>query len=299
MEKVYEGNLVEIFKVTDRLYFRRANLPIRWQCNGAFIVGDAGVAVVDAPPEGIEIADEVQKLFGKPITALILTHGHGDHTAGLSGFLESDFAGGLTVYSSRRFLETLALSEHKYRPNFVGIDGKLELSLSGGVEIELFTPPDPMHSKWDMFVRIPGPEILCTGDAVVEYQTAYFHSADIRSWISNLRLLSQRKLKQVLAGHGPELFPWSYINDFADFLSAVERVARECLKRYNPAPNLTEKQRFADVSAGEIRDLVAAYFVENGAGGTDVRYIEERAGKDDAQREVRMVLWEFVREFIR
>jgi hypothetical protein len=26
-------------------------------------------------------------------------------------------------------------------------------------------PPDPMHSKWYLFIRIPGPEILCTGDA--------------------------------------------------------------------------------------------------------------------------------------
>jgi glyoxylase-like metal-dependent hydrolase (beta-lactamase superfamily II) len=296
MEKIYEENLVEIFKVTDRLYFRRANLPIRWQCNGAFIVGDEGVAVVDAPPEGIEIAGEVKKLFGKPITALILTHGHGDHTAGLPGFFESDFAGGLTVYSSRRLLETLAPREHTYKPNFVGIDGKLELSFSGGVDIELFTPPDPMHSKWDMFVRIAGPEILCTGDAVVEYQTAYFHSADIHSWISNLHLLSQRRMNQVLAGHGPELFPWSYINDFADHLSAVERAARECLNRYKPEPGKTEKQRFANVAAPEIRNLVSAFFAEN---GPDVQYIEERAGKADARREVRMVLWEFVREFIR
>jgi glyoxylase-like metal-dependent hydrolase (beta-lactamase superfamily II) len=296
MEKVYEENLAEIFKVTDRLYFRRANLPVRGQCNGAFIVGDAGVAVVDAPPEGIEMAGEARKLFGKPITALILTHGHGDHTAGLPGFLEGELAAGLTVYSSRRLLETLAPAEHRYKSNFVGIDGRLDISFSGGVDLELFTPPDPMHSKGDLFVRIPEGEILCAGDALVEYRTAYFDDADVRSWISNLRLLSQRRMNLILSGHGPELFPWTYIDDFADFLAAVERIARTCLEKYQNAPGQTDDERFASVAASDIRDLVAAHFAES---SPDVCYIEERAGKADAQREVRMVLWKLIREFIR
>jgi hypothetical protein len=37
--KVYEGNLTEIFCISPELYFRRANLRKRGQCNGAFVGG--------------------------------------------------------------------------------------------------------------------------------------------------------------------------------------------------------------------------------------------------------------------
>jgi glyoxylase-like metal-dependent hydrolase (beta-lactamase superfamily II) len=296
MEKVYEGNLVEVFKITDRFYFRRANLPIRSQCNGAFIVGDNGIAVVDAPPGGIEMVEEAEKIFGKPITTLFLTHGHADHAGGLEDFLNRDFPQGLTIYCSRRFLETFSPAEHTYKANFVGIDGTLHITFSGGVKIELFTAGDVMHSKWDMFVHIPDPDVLCTGDTVVEFKTAYFHSADISSWISNLRVLSNRRGKYILAGHGQELFPWSYINEFADHLEKLHCAANACKELYRPDPTLTEKERFADVGTGEIKKLVNAFFSE---AGNDVFDIEERAGKEDAQREVRMILWALIRTFIR
>ncbi|MDR0655034.1 MAG: MBL fold metallo-hydrolase [Treponema sp.] len=296
MEKVYEGNLVEVFKITDRLYFRRANLPIRSQCNSAFIVGDNGIAVVDAPPGGIEMVEETEKIFGKPITALFLTHGHGDHAGGLEDFLNWNFPQGLTIYCSQRFLETFSPAEHTYEANFVGVDGILQIVFSGGVEIELFTARDIMHSKWDMFIRIPGPDVFCTGDTVVEFQSAYFHSADISSWISNLRVLSDRRGKYILAGHGQELFPWSYINEFTTYLEKLQHAANACKELYRPDPTLTEKERFADVSTGEIKKLVNAFFSED---RNDIQYIEERAGKEHAQREVRMILWALIRSFIR
>jgi glyoxylase-like metal-dependent hydrolase (beta-lactamase superfamily II) len=297
MELVHQGNMVEVFKVAERFYFRRANLPLRWQCNGAYIVGDSGIAVVDAPPKGTaEIIAEAEQLFAKPITALFLTHAHGDHFLGLQEYLGTDTARSLTVYCSRRVIDILP-PELKNSPiNFVGIDGSLPLSFSGGVALELFCPPDPMHSKWEMFVHIRGLDILCTGDAVVEYQNAYFHTADIHAWVLGAQRLSERRLAWVLPGHGPELFPWPYIGDFAGHLSSLEQAASECLLRFRGGPKDNEKSRPAEASTEGIRDLVESYFAE---GGDVVRGIEARAGANDARREVRMVLWEMIRELIR
>ncbi|MDR3247252.1 MAG: MBL fold metallo-hydrolase [Treponema sp.] len=297
MELVHQGNMVEVFKVSERFYFRRANLPLRWQCNGAYIVGDSSVAVVDAPPQGTaEILAEAERLFAKPVTALFLTHAHGDHFFGLPEYLETGAAGRLTVYCSRRVIDTLAPELRNSPLSFVGVDGSLTLCFSGGIDLELFCPQDPMHSKWDMFVHIKEPGLICAGDAVVEYQNAYFHNADIHAWILGVRRLAERNVKWVLPGHGPELFPPSYIADFAHHLSSLEMAAKECLERLRKPAGENEKSRPLDTGTAEIADLVEKYFAERGA---LAREIQERVGDKDARREVRMVLWEMLRELIR
>jgi glyoxylase-like metal-dependent hydrolase (beta-lactamase superfamily II) len=290
-EKIYEGNLVEIFRITPRLYFRKADLHTRGQCNGAFIVGDAGVAVVDAPPGAAEMYGEAERLFHKPITAVFLTHGHGDHAEGLGDFIDRD----MTVYCSRCLLETLTAGGASHRAAIAGVDGTLTLNFSG-VPVECLTLGNTAHSKWDMFIRLPEAGVLCTGDSVVEFQTAFFHGADITSWIPSLRRLGGINCKYILSGHGPSLFPYSYLDEFTDFLSRVERAARASMKRYRPDPALDDKQRFADISAEKAAALVEEYWAERNG---DTVFLEEKAGAGDAKREVRMVQWEFIREFIR
>jgi glyoxylase-like metal-dependent hydrolase (beta-lactamase superfamily II) len=291
-EKIYQGNLVEIFRISDYFYFRKADLPVRGQCNGAFIVGETGVAIVDATPGGIEMADESEKLFNKPVTAICLTHGHGDHIDGLKDWLDRD----ITVYCSRRVIEGLDPSFFKRRVNFVGIEGPVQLRLAGNVKVDLIPNNDVAHSKWDTFIRIPSVGVVCTGDSVVEYQTAYFHSADIRSWILSLRRLAKEKGTWVLAGHGETLFSYSYINEFADYLAVIERCAQICLQRRWPNPSETADPRFVDLTSADVRGEVEKLFAEK---GEDTRSLEERAGPEDARREVRMVLWAMVRMYIR
>ncbi|MDR1898657.1 MAG: MBL fold metallo-hydrolase [Treponema sp.] len=285
--------MAEVFRVTDYLFFRRANLPVRGQCNGAFIVGEREVVIVDAPPEGIEMADEAEKLFHKPVTALCLTHGHTDHVNGLAPYLERD----ITVYCNYRILSYLAPADYKGRAGFAGINGNLTLRLSGGIDVELFILGETAHSKGDMFIRMPAIGLLCTGDSVVEYQTAYFHGADIRGWIHSLELLAATNGKLILAGHSPEILPYSYITEFAGYLSTIEKCARGCFMRFHPELlDKIEEERFANVTTDEVKELVEQFFSER---TKDAVFLEEKAGPVDARRCVRMVLWELIREWIR
>lgn len=290
MEKVYEGNLVEVFEVLPDIYFRKANLPVRDQCNGAYFVGDYGVAAVDAPPGGIEMVEEAQKIFEKPIRWLFLTHGHGDHINGLDDFLDLD----ITIFCHRRLLDDLKPKLKSKKVNFVGVEGCLPMQFSG-LEVELFTLPDITHSKWDMFIRLPQMGILCTGDAVVEYQTAFYHGTDLDTWIRSLKQLAGEEGKYIFAGHANEPYEYRYIDSFIDHLETVQCAAKDCFNKYNAGGGKTDKERFAGASSEDIAVFVEKYFRES----DDVTAkIVERAG-GEAQRQVRMALYALAREVLR
>ncbi|MFR9594096.1 MAG: MBL fold metallo-hydrolase, partial [Rikenellaceae bacterium] len=59
--------------------------------NITMIIGDDGVVLIDTGkvPELIEeVYAEFRKITDKPITGIIFTHGHGDHTQGVPVFLK-------------------------------------------------------------------------------------------------------------------------------------------------------------------------------------------------------------------
>jgi glyoxylase-like metal-dependent hydrolase (beta-lactamase superfamily II) len=291
-EQVYQGNLVEIFKISDQFYFRRGNLQDRGQCNSAFIVSDRSVAIIDAPPGAIEMIDEAEKLFHKPVTEIFITHGHWDHVDGLSDFLDKD----ITIYCSYRLLDTIVPWDKTYKAHFVGVDGKITFRLAGDIKVELFTLNDVVHSKWDMFIRFPELGVLCGGDCINEYQTAYFHSSDIETWIASLRKLAAEGGQWILPGHGQELFPYSYVNDFADHLMLVEKIARNCFDESWPNPSEHADERFSHLTVPEIHEAVSNYFTKK---SKDTITLVDRIGDADAQREVRAILYAICRMYIR
>ncbi|MDR3119786.1 MAG: MBL fold metallo-hydrolase [Clostridiales bacterium] len=298
-ERIYAdaGKRVKIYRVSPTLYYRKADLAERGQCNTAFVVGDAGVAVVDAPPGAAELADEAMELFHKPVTAVYLTHAHGDHIDGLPDFLDREVA----IYCSRRYAEALNADGKRCRADLVGIDGRLSLTLSGGVPVELFTAGDVMHSKYDMFVWLPDVGALCTGDSVVEYQTAYLHTADVTGWINGLQRLAQKPGgKWILPGHADVPLPYSYIGEFAEFLKVVRRAAARCFDAFEP-DTPPDGNRFAGVGAEKLAALVDRFFdggLSAAEGLADAARLTRLAGVQDARREVRMALWAMIREYL-
>lgn len=279
-EIIYEKNQVAIYRMSPTLYFRKADLA-RGQCNNAYLVGDSGVGVVDVSTDEAaqEFLDETKLLFNKPIRYIFLTHGDGDHVDGLPAFFDKD----VTVYCSRRLFNTLDPIGKNYKSTFVSVDGNMRICLSGGLEVELFTLPDITHSPWDMFIRIPSEQTLCTGDAVVEYQTLYYHNASMNTWIDSLKKLAKIDDKYIIPGHG-HIYPYSYVSEVASFLETVFRAAKHCFEQI-------DNVEMARISVDKINEIVFAYFA---SGDKDAQNIMGKAGMDDAKREVRMVLWHLI-----
>jgi glyoxylase-like metal-dependent hydrolase (beta-lactamase superfamily II) len=280
VQKVYEGNLVEIFSVTPDLYFRRADLRKRQQCNGAFLVGNGAVGIVDVPTveAAQEMTDEAKKLFDMPIRYVFLTHGHDDHVSGMPFFMDKD----VTVFCSRRLLEDLAPEGSKHKATFVGIDGTIQLSLAG-LKVELYALQDSAHSPWDMFVMLPDEKAVCTGDAVVEFETLYFHNAEVKGWIRSLKRLSKLNYETILPGHGG-IYPYSYMKETADFLETLYRASKRLFDQLS-------LDDIANITAEKVKTMAMDFIASN---DEDALEISRKAGQH-AQREVRMVMWYLIR----
>lgn len=69
----------------------------------SMIVGDDGVVIIDTGVDTISgdaVRADFRNITDKPVKAIILTHGHGDHTGGISSFLESD---DIEIWASQEF----------------------------------------------------------------------------------------------------------------------------------------------------------------------------------------------------
>ncbi len=281
MELVYEKNLVEIHRVTPNVYFRKGNLRERSQCNGAFLVSGDVVAAVDVPSmeAAQEMMDEAAALFGNPIRYIFLTHGDADHVDGLPRFADQP----VTVFCSHRLIGQVAPEGVSQKAAFVGVDGVLRVRI-GAMDVELSTLQGTAHSRCDLFIRMVREQMVCTGDTAVEFQTLYFHAADVENWIATLRALYARGGQAILPGHG-DVYPYRHLEAVADYMEIVMRAARACLEDLSPS-------QVTDLDEAKAGELAAKYLAMDHA---DARTIRAKAG-DHAEREVRMVIEALVRK---
>jgi glyoxylase-like metal-dependent hydrolase (beta-lactamase superfamily II) len=220
----------------------------REQANGAYVVNGSNVAAVDVPSieAAFEMMDEAKILFSHPIKYIILTHADYDHVNGLPAFLDQP----VTIFCSQRILnqENLKsnpaisqrnvfksqnlpykadLENRQYNATFVGVQGNMHFYLSG-LDIELFTLQGTAHSPWDMFVRLPQDQCLCTGDVAIATDYLYFANANIDNWIKCLKILSLEKGLYILPGHG-DIYPYEKLTEVAEYIDFIRKTSKRCL----------------------------------------------------------------------
>lgn len=280
-EIVYQKNRVEIVRVTPNLYFRRGDMPARRQSNGAFLVSGEVVAAVDATT--MEAAEEMMaealEVFGHPLRYVFLTHGDGDHVAGLPVFLREP----LTIFCSHRLLGQVVPEGYDGPATFLGIEGVQTLWL-GGLEVELSTVPIAAHSPRDLLIRVIRDECVVAGDTGVSLDHLYFHAADPVEWARLLRDMDARGGRAILPGHG-DIYPWSHWKEVADFIDLLVRAGNECLE------GLAEGDATA-LDDAKATQLASGYLAGHGAVAKTIR---DTAGAS-AERELRMVIQALVRK---
>jgi glyoxylase-like metal-dependent hydrolase (beta-lactamase superfamily II) len=159
--------VIDILKLKDNLYVLTSSTPGNAAFSGGnvavFITG-AGVTLVDDKLAGWgqAVLDKVKSVTDKPITRIINTHTHGDHT-GNNGF----FGANVEIVAQERTkanmekMDAFKGDNAKFLPSKTFTD-KLTIG-SGKDRIDLYYF-GAGHTSGDLFVVFPALRVLHTGD---------------------------------------------------------------------------------------------------------------------------------------
>jgi len=185
--------------------------------NATVLLTNDGVVLIDTKNDRVhdDLVAKVKSLTDRPIKYAVLTHSHGDHSAGAAKLQ----AMGVTV------IATVATRENMLRTNAPGIpqvtySGYSQVLL-GGKEVQLREFRG--HTRGDTVALIPSARLAIAGDLVTTPDTIppIVNYGDGGSWTDLGRTLDEvAKLDfdTLIGGHGPVLSK-------AEFLKYRDRIA--------------------------------------------------------------------------
>jgi len=213
----------KVQKINDRVYalLGPMEFPNRknegYMVNSTAIIGEKGVILIDTgftDEIGKHLAKAIAKLTTKPVTHIINTHHHGDHTLGNIAFpntevvssekcraeLEKTGAEWIAMVqemTGMQFPNTRpVLAKTTYKENT-----RVDMSIDG-VRLVLWTPFGS-HTAGDMLVYLPDDKVLVGGDVLVHKIMPAFRDAHVKTWIATLEAAGKLDFKTAVPGHGP------------------------------------------------------------------------------------------------
>lgn len=189
--------------------------------NLSFVVGDT-VAVIDAGStraEGQALLAAIRAVTDKPVSHLILTHMHPDHTLGASVFIEA----GAHVIGHPRLADALSARADTYLDSFTRQIGARAMigttaptpdrAAPEGTVIDLgsrrltLTPVPTAHTDNDLMVRDDLSDTLFTGDLIFRGLAPVVDGA-LNGWLAWMDLPPQPAPARIVPGHGPLAATW-------------------------------------------------------------------------------------------
>ena len=189
--------------------------------NTAVFITERGVVLVDSklPGWGQTILDRIKTVTDKPITTLINTHTHGDHTGSNEFFGASieSIAHENTKTNMARMKE-FAGDNSKFLPKRTYTQ---KLSIGAGrdqVDLYYFGAG---HTNGDTFVVFPSVRTMHTGDMFAWKAPPFIDTSNGGSVTAHAQTLAQvtssvQNVDTIITGHTPVL-TWADLKEYAEF----------------------------------------------------------------------------------
>lgn len=185
-------------------------------CNIGFIVGEAGVAVIDSGgslQHGRELREAVRQVTDLPILYVINTHVHPDHVFGNAAFLEDK-----PVFVGHHKLAGAMAQRHdaymRGQEQWLGPRGAGSTLIPPGMEVRdpvtldlggrslLLTAYPTAHTSTDLTVFDSATSTLWTGDLLFIERIPSI-DGDIKGWLQVIDTLRALPVRTAIPGHGP------------------------------------------------------------------------------------------------
>ncbi len=208
--------VIDMLKLTDNLYVLTSSTPGNAATfsggNVAVFITGSGVTLVDTKLAGWgqAVLDKVKSVTNKPVTAIINTHTHGDHT-GNDGFFGAtvEIVAHENTKANMEKMDAFKGDNSKFLPKKTFKD---KLSLGSGTDrIDLYYF-GAGHTSGDAFVVFPALRILHTGDMFAWKDGPLCDRNNGGSCVAFPQTLAKaiatvKNVDTIIAGHSPMLTP--------------------------------------------------------------------------------------------
>jgi len=253
--------------------------------NAYLIEGDTGVVAVDSAltvSDARKLRAQVDAL-GKPLVAVLLTHGHPDHYNGVATLVEGRSE--VPIYSTAQVTQVIresdAAKEAQWKPMFGAewpaartfpnrevTDGHT-LTLDGLQWTVRALGPGESHAD-SYWVLEADKRYVFLGDVVLHGVHAYVSDGHTTEWLANLRRVAEaeQKAEKFFPGHGPagdaSLLEWQrrYLETYREEVARLRAGGAQLTADQKTALQQTMKSRYPEAGLefliGLGADAVAA-----------------------------------------
>jgi cyclase len=268
------ATLPDAQKVKDNLYVIMASNPTPRSDftggNTGIFVTDAGVVVVDTKLAGYgpDIIAKVKAVTNKPITTIINTHTHGDHTGSNDGFPASvEIVAHENTKANMMKMDAFKGDNARFLPKRTYKD---KLSIGSGkdrVDLYYFGAG---HTNGDTFVVYPSLRVLQTGDMFAWKDAPLYDRNNGGSGVQHPKTMAKllaavKDVDVVIPGHSP-LMALKDVQEYqrytAELLSLTEAAMKAGKNADDAAAGIDLTGKYPGYKNERVKAAVAAIYDE-------------------------------------
>jgi cyclase len=247
----------ELLKLAPRVYMYRQPDGSWWINNTGFVVGERSVVSIDAcstQRRTRAYLDAIASVSQVPVTTLINTHHHGDHTYGNSEFGDVTIIGhercraeviSAGLLGNTGIWEPVEWGELRVAPPTVTFADRLRV-WSDDMPMEITYVGQPAHTTNDCLIWLPQDQVLFCGDLLFNGGTPFLLMGSVTGAIDVLTsVLAPIPARTIVPGHG-EPCGRDLIDITLGYLRFVVNLARDGL-----AAGLSPLETARQASLGE------------------------------------------------
>jgi glyoxylase-like metal-dependent hydrolase (beta-lactamase superfamily II) len=269
-----QAKLPDLTKVKDNLYIIEASSPVDRSLftggNTGVFITDAGVVVVDTKLAGYGpgILERIRAVTNKPVTTIINTHTHGDHTGSNEGFPATvDIVTHVNTKTNMERMDAFKGDKSKFLPKRTYTD-KLSL-FSGRDRVDLYYF-GAGHTNGDTIVVYPALRTLQTGDLFPWKDAPFLDRGNGGSGVELPKTLGKaiagiRDVDTVIPGHHPvttvaDLREYQRYN--ADLLAETEAAIKAGKSVDDAAASSTVTAKYKGYKSERLKAAIQAIYDE-------------------------------------